>query len=295
MIEEYVFRSLAFSDDRLDAFHGILSCFESACGGGLQHICGVPVWGTEPRWGEKASHTDSVVAGLSWLCEYQDAPPARVNSFPSWTWVGWDFSSHTGTTFSYPFINGNLPDCSARGAAKLTWVSKWPDAGRMTSIVVEPGIKIIEPYSLNTGPTRYGPQVLSVSGWWCYLELAPSFDGDGALRVLHSPNDDRLYTAKRSLKGLARAQRWKRTVYGQYRIRCWIMGLGYCCARASKRGAENYSHREVLIMTLIEAGEWSTFERGDAFSAVVSDDAAGGGLDDVARAIGCKFGEFRLV
>jgi hypothetical protein len=293
MVEEYSARSLSYNDDRLDAFRGVLSCFESCCAG-LNHICGVPVWETDPRWGGKARFADSVVAGLSWLCEFQDAPPARVHSFPTWSWAGWDFSCTAGISFSYPFINGRPPGCSGRGVAKLCWVSKWPDAGQATSISVEPGNKIVERYAVSTGRMRHRPQALSVSGWWCYLELAPSFDVDGALCVVSASKDSRLYTSKRSLKDLARAQRWK-PAHGRYRIRCWIMGLGYCCSKTGRTSSEHCSHRELLAMALVEAGEWSTFERQDVFTAVVVDEVAGSGLDDVAKAIGCKSGEFRLV
>ncbi|KAH7374881.1 heterokaryon incompatibility protein-domain-containing protein [Plectosphaerella cucumerina] len=96
MMELYTERDLTYDTDSLDAFVGILRLFEHSKSP-IATIWGVPLLRSLDAAGEDLiEETDaSFVAGLAWKHEAKFAAnnnpihPLRRDSFPSWSWCGW--------------------------------------------------------------------------------------------------------------------------------------------------------------------------------------------------------------
>lgn len=95
-IQDYSRRKLTFEEDKLNAFLGVLQCFEDLPDP-IHHYQGVPIL-SSPRTtpgGEQAhrlgrrSCKDGFLHGLCWDI---NLPGTRRAGFPSWSWTGWQFS-----------------------------------------------------------------------------------------------------------------------------------------------------------------------------------------------------------
>ncbi|KAK5654624.1 hypothetical protein OQA88_6945 [Cercophora sp. LCS_1] len=108
-IVEYSKKQLSYPSDALSAFEGILARFE-VMSPPVRNLCGIPLY-------EAEDITASLVVGLGWevwlknvtddgafifpeppRLDYQKTRFNRRLPFPSWTWLGWDFSRP-----DYPF------------------------------------------------------------------------------------------------------------------------------------------------------------------------------------------------
>lgn len=85
-IKEYSTRAFTFKRDRLDAFKGILAVFENMKPP-IGNLLGLPLY-------PAPSKMLALTAGLSWVVHsFKKGDVRRLNTFPSWTWLGWEFRS----------------------------------------------------------------------------------------------------------------------------------------------------------------------------------------------------------
>lgn len=134
-ILEYSKRSLTFEADTFRAISGVLQLFADKFG--FRHLCGLPVCPIASRlpaslqqhstrgcrWMEGG--LNNLVISLTWAFGYEsqvDPPqPIRRRAFPSWSWVGWQFSN-IATRFSLPGLpNQNVarPPALIKGHSRL--------------------------------------------------------------------------------------------------------------------------------------------------------------------------------
>lgn len=134
-ILEYSKRSLTFEADTFRAISGVLQLFADKFG--FRHLCGLPLCPIASRLPASLQQHSSkgcrwmdgglnnLVLSMTWAFGYgnkADPPqPIRRRSFPSWSWVGWQFSN-IATTFSLPGLpNQNVarPSVLNKGHSKL--------------------------------------------------------------------------------------------------------------------------------------------------------------------------------
>ncbi len=257
-IQEFWTRKLSFQNDALDAFSGILTAFETYSGRRYRqslyywgHICGLPVMSASD-----VSSKAAVIHSLCWSISSLSSPLKRRVSFPSWTWLGWEFLGLPEKHWGPCPLGATSP--SRIRVFKATDFSlhfddrpplTWPEDGYMC----KDGLVEI--------PRNLTPRWIRARGWiselWFPKDGPAPFDGETArgppllLGLMEIPFDEFANFCRQ-----ARQMDWPEEgdQSGRF-IKYWIMSWGVPWAKS--RAAINSLHALALKPT----SEPDTFER----------------------------------
>lgn len=192
-ILEYAKKRLSYPSDALNAFEGVFARFE-AMKSPVRNLCGIPIYASN-------NVTASLIVGLSWQVTLivNEAKEARLISilrggtyshkmlsnrrhqFPSWTWIGWDFS-HPSLNYRLELELGNSSWPAQLHSKFQVGKSSLRPTVRLVDVDVQMADGMVLPWASDSdshrimdlaSSTSVMPKALHISGFTLDAWLAP--------------------------------------------------------------------------------------------------------------------------